>query len=107
MCLRVVGAKKRQTLTLNDQFDDGLRLGTVVDEATVLAAVLGKHGMKVERKRVRQQINPMSMLPNGGRFAHVLDQLRVWGPLQSRNKGSFGNTGALKRDVAMSFRCDH
>jgi len=60
--------------TLHCEFDDGLRGGTVVDEADVLAGVLGEDRVDLEGEGVRVEGEARAVLPDGGALAHELDQ---------------------------------
>lgn len=66
-------------VTLHDQLDDFLGGGTVVDQADVLAGVLGEHRVDLQRVRVRVQRDARAVLPHRGALAHELDQLDLGG----------------------------
>lgn len=64
---------------MHDQLDDFLGGGTVVDQADVLAGVLGEHRVDLQRVRVGVQRDARAVLPHGGALAHELDQLDLGG----------------------------
>ena len=105
--MQYIRDKQDSCLTLYDELDYSFRLGSVVDEAAVLGAVLGCDWMEVQSKCVRQEGNAVphvgGVLPDRCALTSVLHELDMRSPFQHQHKRMFSYAWACNCYVGTSF----